>query len=478
MKPDKGGKSQFARKLARLRREGNTASTRGFGDGAVLGSDESSRPRAIPTTKSMPIWVRKRLEASRRGGTPGSTPPVSSVPRLNGRPDELQCAPDGAYWFRRRLYPVDYVHGEWALGRALGADNKNFELLSGDKGLRSLNSTKAVYLDTETTGLSGGAGVFVYMVGLASFTEKGLEVWQGFMDGPEQEAALLREVAHRISSSGGVVSFFGKSFDRHRLQDKMSVHGIESPFVDLPHLDLYHPLRRLHRGVYANSRLQTMERVLCGLHRSDDLPGSLAPEAWFDYLGKRAHRLEGVFRHNCDDVLSLVTLLAWLSEVDSREFLGQSVREEAARELALCEALVGRKDFELALDRLQSFLDRFGLDPDPLGNGELSTPEASSLWLLQAEALRRLRRGGDALASLQPLLRGRVPDVHRVRARALASKILERELRDHGGAIQMCSLALEDFAKLRTFGGRLALERDVNKRACRLAEKQRKATLS
>ncbi len=482
MKPDKGGKSQFARKLARLRREGNRASTRGsgegVGDGAESDSDESPQPRVTPTAKSMPIWVRKRLEASRRIGAPGSKPPASSVPRLNGRPDELQCAPDGAYWFRRRLYPIDHVHGEWALERALGVDNKNFELLSGDEGLRSLDSAKAVYLDTETTGLSGGAGVFVYMVGLASFTEEGLEVWQGFMDGPEQEAALLREVAHRISSSGGVVSFFGKSFDRHRLQDKMSVHGIESPFVDLPHLDLYHPLRRLHRGVYANSRLQTMERVLCGLHRSDDLPGSLAPEAWFDYLGKRPHRLEGVFRHNCDDVLSLVTLLAWLSKVDSREVIGPCARDEVARELALCEALVGRKDFELALDRLQPFLGRFGLNVCPDGKGELSTPEASSLWLLQAEALRRLRRGDDALASLQPLLRGPVPNVHRVRARALASKILERELRDLGAALQMCSLAQEDFAQLRSFQGRLALERDVDKRACRLLEKQRKATLS
>ncbi len=475
MKPSKAGKSEFAQKLARLRREQKPSSAQ---DQELLDGrdpEDVARPRKFGPTGSMPIWVQKRLQASTRRPAAKCGPAPTEVPRLSGRPDELQSAEGESYWFRRRLYPCAHVHGDWALERALGVSNDNFELLSGDETLRSLDSAKAVYLDTETTGLSGGAGVFVYMVGLATFTDEGLEVWQGFMDGPEQEAALLREVARRISCSGGVVSFFGKSFDRHRLQDKMSVHGIESPFDGLPHLDLYHPLRRLHRGVYDNSRLQTMERALCGLQRSDDLPGALAPEAWFDYLGKRPHRLEGVFRHNCDDVLSLVTLLAWLAEVDTRDFNGSSLKEEAARELALCEAHASNKDFESALARSQPFLDRFGPVDLPVGGAGPPAPETKSLLWLHAEVLRRLRRGEEALHCLQPLILAPEAEVHRVRALCLASKILEHDIRDLNGALQACSLAVKDFANLRAFQGRATMERDVIKRAQRLAAKLQKS---
>ncbi|MCA9001926.1 MAG: ribonuclease H-like domain-containing protein, partial [Planctomycetes bacterium] len=225
------------------------------------------------------------------------------------------------------------------LGPARQCDTENFVLLTGDPNLAQLEVSQAVFLDTETTGLSGGAGVFVYMVGLARFVEEGVEVWQGFMDGPEEESALLTEVARRIEGSGGVVSFFGKSFDRHRLQDKMALHGISSPFQDKPHLDLYHPLRRLHRDVFENHKLQTMGRALCGMVRPDDLPGSLAPEAWFDYLAGRPHRLEGVFRHNSDDVLSLITLMDWLARVDQREWVTEDVALEVQRELALAQSL-------------------------------------------------------------------------------------------------------------------------------------------
>jgi uncharacterized protein YprB with RNaseH-like and TPR domain len=150
-------------------------------------------------------------------------------------------------------------------------------------------------------------------VGLARFEGDSFEIWQGFLPSPAEEAALLAETARRIRAASYVVSFFGKSFDRHRLEDKMRLYGIAPPFADKPHLDLYWPLRRLNKGRFADCRLRTLERELAGVTREDDLPGSFAPAAWFDYLGQRAHRLEGVFQHNLDDVKSLAVLLHALS---------------------------------------------------------------------------------------------------------------------------------------------------------------------
>ena len=205
-----------------------------------------------------------------------------------------------------------FHHGEWRLDEIDGADPAAISRLARDEALAGIDLRRAIYLDTETSGLSGGAGVYVYMVGLGWFEGDTYVSWQSFLRHPGEERAMLAEVAERIRSRDSVVSFFGKSFDRHRLEDKMRISQVEPPFEGRPHLDLYHPFKRLTNGAFPNGKLQTMERELLRFHRAKDLPGSLAPAAWFDYLAERPHRLEGVFVHNHEDVLSLVALSAYL----------------------------------------------------------------------------------------------------------------------------------------------------------------------
>jgi len=211
-------------------------------------------------------------------------------------------------WFER-----DHRHGTSTLDEVLGASLETLVERARDERLRAVDLERAVFFDTETTGLSGGAGTYVFMVGLGRFVDGRFELWQGFLPHPSEEKTLLQEVADRIGAASVLVSFFGKSFDRHRLEDKMRLHGVAPPFERTIHLDLYHPLRRAYRGKFENCRLKTLERELVGVTREDDLPGSFAPAAWFDFLAKRPHRLEGVFRHNADDVLSLATLCAHLA---------------------------------------------------------------------------------------------------------------------------------------------------------------------
>jgi uncharacterized protein YprB with RNaseH-like and TPR domain len=219
-------------------------------------------------------------------------------------------------------------HGAGALADALLADRERLAREARDERLAGLDPADALYLDTETTGLAGGSGTYVWLVGLGSFGEGRFGVWQGFLSEPAEERALLELVAQRIRAAAYVVSFFGKSFDRHRLEDKMRLHGIAPPFAEKPHLDLYWPLRRRHRGRFADCRLRTLEFELCGIEREDDLPGSFAPAAWFDFLHGRPHRLEGVFQHNLDDVKSLATLLAHLArEVPSLSSTPASTEE-------------------------------------------------------------------------------------------------------------------------------------------------------
>lgn len=319
----------FKSKLARLRRDGAALASQGRSrSGAPV--ESAHAPRAAAS--SLPSWVGARL-AKRRGevggarGTGQPLPPdlqriADSWATTEGDPTGLTVVEraEGTFAVRETRIPLaGYLHGEWALDEIDAVDPAAIARLSRDEALSDLDLRRAVFLDTETSGLSGGAGVYVYMVGLGWFEGDTYVSWQSFLRHPGEEAAMLAEVADRIRLGDSVVSFFGKSFDRHRLEDKMKIAGVVAPFEGRPHLDLYHPFRRLTQGAFANAKLQTMELELLRFRRAKDLPGSLAPAAWFDYLAGRPHRLEGVFLHNHEDVLSLVTLSA---------FLGRAVAEE------------------------------------------------------------------------------------------------------------------------------------------------------
>ena len=338
-------------------------------------------------------------------------------------------------------------------------------LLTGDEGLRELDLGRAVYLDTETTGLAGGAGTSVFMVGLGSFVEsaggglKEFEVWQGFLRDFGAEAELLSAVAERVRGSGGLVSFFGKSFDRHRLEDRMRMHGVEPPFEGLPHLDLYHPLRRIYGHVFENGRLRTMERELSGLEREDDLPGSQAPAAWFDYMHGRAHRLEGVFRHNLDDVLSLATLAGHLGSVRR----GADSEGEALAGPEDCRArAVGRAHLE-ARRREQGvrWIDRY-LVLAPEGR----ETRTERWW--RAEALRMGGEVEEAVAALEELA-GSGADLLAARALRGLSMIQEHALGDREAAAERAAEGLRVLEGGECGGEGAGLEGDLRRRLDRLA---------
>jgi len=392
-------------KLARLRRE------------------ERAAP---PAPAGLPAWLTARLERD---------PAAAEPTRVLEPPAELveEQGPRGRLVARTRVYALEHAHGDWHLGEGLAADTTELAWLARDPALTQLAPESCVFLDIETTGLSGGAGTIPFLVALGSFARRddgGLEyrLWQAFLREPGEEAAALAAVAARVASASGVVSFFGKSFDRHRLEDKMRLHRIAPPFAEKPHLDLYHPLVRLYRGAYLDGRLATFERELCGVARSDDLPGSLAPAAWFDFLAGRPHRLEAVFRHNELDVLSLVTLAGHLARArtetraDGRPLGGPG----RARARALAALHSKRREHAAALGWLEQALMRAGGD-----EGEL--------WFRHAETLRKLGERERALEEFLTLARARRDplgalawcEVHRLARRAKHAELLAAA-RDEG----------------------------------------------
>ncbi len=175
--------------------------------------------------------------------------------------------------------------------------------LPGEPGLAHL---RRVYLDTETTGLSGGSGTLAFLIGIAVVTETAIELTQFLITRFAGETAMLSALADSLGPNDQLVSYNGKSYDLPLLVTRFRMQARRHPFAGLAHLDLLHPTRRLFSKRWPDCRLITLEQNLLGFHRIDDLPGSEAPAAWFSYIRNGDDRqLKRVIEHNAQDILSL-----------------------------------------------------------------------------------------------------------------------------------------------------------------------------
>ena len=172
---------------------------------------------------------------------------------------------------------------------------------------------KLLFLDTETTGLSGGAGTLAFEIGVGFLTDDGMVIRQYVMRDYGEEAAMLAEIAQLFERFDTVVSFNGKSFDLPLLESRMVMNRIRLSVTRWPHLDLLHAARRVYKLRLGRCNLSALEEAVLGQPRGDDLPGAQVPQRYFDFLktGEFA-LLEDVLRHNLQDVRSLAVLTAHL----------------------------------------------------------------------------------------------------------------------------------------------------------------------
>lgn len=175
---------------------------------------------------------------------------------------------------------------------------------------------RAVFFDTETTGLAGGTGTYAFLVGLGFFQGGQFVVRQYFLRDYPEEDALLAAIAADLAPYSSLVSFNGKSFDWPLLETRFRLNRRRVPLAGAPHLDLLHPARRIWRDRLGSCSLQSLEREVLGLQRQGDVPGSQIPALYFDYLrsGDLSHLAE-IIDHNRLDILSLVALAGWMGQM-------------------------------------------------------------------------------------------------------------------------------------------------------------------
>src|ERR1043166_4695654 len=188
------------------------------------------------------------------------------------------------------------------------------------------------YLDTETTGLSGGAGTYVFAAAVARPLDSGLRLAQLFLPEPGMEAAFLCALRDEIEPASGIATFNGGSFDLPVLRTRWVMARMPGELTHGLHVDLLTLVRALYRHRLENCTLRFVEQGVRGYERADPLPSALVPDAYFDYLriGSRDF-LEAALEHNRLDVISLVHLHSRLM----RRLEGADVDMDASDWLAL-----------------------------------------------------------------------------------------------------------------------------------------------
>jgi len=214
----------------------------------------------------------------------------------------------GRHFEAEKLYERHRRHGSADIGSLADLPEDLLTAVSGGSAPLASPSEWA-FLDTETTGLSGGSGTCAFLVGIGRITPDGFRVRQFFMRDYCEEASLLDAVARHLARFRVLITYNGRSFDQPLLETRYRLNRSRPPFGKLEHVDLLHGARRLWKLRYESCRLVDLETQVLGFERDGDVPGALIPYLYFEYLRTgRAARLLPVFHHNATDILTLACL--------------------------------------------------------------------------------------------------------------------------------------------------------------------------
>lgn len=337
--------------------------------------------------------VSPGVHALHDGSGPGAAPrgarvnaeQVSRV--LGGRHAD---GPHGAVVIVERHYAAEQLHGRMRVGDIVAAfedAGRALETLARawpGRGARPY-AAPLCFFDLETTGLAGGAGTHVFLVGCAVPEQGGLRVRQLLLPGLEHERALLSELAEWSSRAQTLVSFNGRSFDVPVIETRYLLHRLPCPLGDLPHCDILPAARRLWRDRPAiagppldeeSCRLSVLERHLGGCHRVGDVPGADIPSRYFRFLRDGdARPLAAVLEHNRLDLISLALVTARILRLLARGPRAASSPREALGLGKLWERAGERDEAEACYLQAAAWAARIGREAD-----------------VRAEALARLAR--------------------------------------------------------------------------------------
>ncbi|MHC1784771.1 MAG: ribonuclease H-like domain-containing protein [Anaerolineaceae bacterium] len=233
---------------------------------------------------------------------------ITGFPIENVLEGELESTPEGEVFSIHKVFEVGYRHGRISM-------KPEFEFPDHTRWARVpeeeiITPFDLLFLDTETTGLAGGTGTLVFMVGLGYFQKDGFHLVQLFLKTPADVTTFLNKLENISRPFKALSTYNGKAFDIPLLNSQCILNHLPPYLKPKAHFDLLPLARRLWSNRLPSRTLKDVENEILGVKRtSEEIPGWMIPEMYTDYLKSGDSRpLVGVFYHNAVDILSLAGL--------------------------------------------------------------------------------------------------------------------------------------------------------------------------
>jgi hypothetical protein len=279
-------------------------------------------------------------------------------------------------------FPLNHKHGKTFISPVV--PSQAILTWADYPAIGDIRPDEFVFLDTETTGLSGGTGTYAFLIGVGRLEDDQFHLAQYFMRDPFEEPAQLAALESFLAPAKALVTFNGKSFDVPLLTTRFLFQGWSSPLKGLIHFDLLHLARRLWRNRLPNRSLGNLEIQILDISRTEeDIPGWAIPQMYFDYLRTGdADPLKSIFYHNAMDVVSLAALYNHLSILLDKPL--ESTIKHGVDLIALARLYEGLGDVDTAVQLYVQGLE-YENTSDEYSNSEYLLPKNILL-----EAIQRL----------------------------------------------------------------------------------------
>ena len=289
--------------------------------GPILAPGASSSTPRADLLADLRTRIQATLERTARRA-PLPPPAVDTV----DLPFATLDTPLGPLHVRAQRLSPGHKTGRALLGPGRIASAELLALLALDPSLAACDPGRALYLDTETTGLAGGTGTVAFLVGLAWWEGGALVLEQLLVRALGEEGPMLERVRDRLAAASMLVTFNGKSFDMPLLRTRFAMARMEAP-PSPPHLDLLHVARRVHGNrLVEGCRLVGIERDVLGFERIDDVESGDVSACYLHFLRTGdGGALLGVIEHNAWDVVAMAAMVGLYGEPLHRELAVEDV---------------------------------------------------------------------------------------------------------------------------------------------------------
>ena len=201
--------------------------------------------------------------------------------------------------------PYDSLY--WKFYTVLGKSHQDTLQMS-----RLIDIEKLVFMDIETMGLGSQP---ISLIGIGRIIGQKFTVQQFFARDIDEEAAILEAFSKNIHENDFFVTFNGEYFDIPFIKNRMRYLGISDRLFQ-PNFDALFFARKAWKNDLPNCKLQTIEKFIFNISRTDDVPGAYCPSFYQRFCKtKEIGTVVPIIQHNQQDIVSLAFIFFRLQQI-------------------------------------------------------------------------------------------------------------------------------------------------------------------